>query len=184
MNNHICVRCNKTLASPQSLWNHRKRCNVDETKDEKQDEPRKSRINSTSSDRDKFITDIVNGIRRDQCKKEKNLRPDGWEEKSASFITISNKALEKSMGGISSAFNSSFVIKKENILDQSDSETDSNQESEIESESTDNESSDHIESMTEDHVDLSNSYSTNFKATLIYTINSCTYWMNWREKIV
>ena len=33
MKNHNCERCNMTLASRQSLWNHRQHCKVDATRD-------------------------------------------------------------------------------------------------------------------------------------------------------
>ena len=42
----ICDRCNKVLASPQSMWNHRQRCS------KKQDQPNK----------DKILGDILNKV--------------------------------------------------------------------------------------------------------------------------
>ena len=33
MKTHICVQCNKALASPQSLWNHRQHCKVNKIRD-------------------------------------------------------------------------------------------------------------------------------------------------------
>ena len=28
MDNHVCGECSRSLASPQSLWNHKQRCKV------------------------------------------------------------------------------------------------------------------------------------------------------------
>ena len=45
----ICDRCNKVLASPQSMWNHRQRC----SKPKKQDQP---------TNKDKIIGDIFDKV--------------------------------------------------------------------------------------------------------------------------
>ena len=64
MNAPICARCNKTLASSQSLWNHRQRCK-NATKDNLHGTSRngflKPRVDSIS-DKDKFIADIINKV--------------------------------------------------------------------------------------------------------------------------
>ena len=49
---HICDRCSKTLASQQSLWNHRQRCKANAIKNEQMKKP--------ESTQEKFVADIVN----------------------------------------------------------------------------------------------------------------------------
>ena len=58
---HICVRCSKTLASRQSLWNHRQRCKVNANKDEKSNEQTGNPY-STPADKEKFLANIVNNV--------------------------------------------------------------------------------------------------------------------------
>ena len=58
---HICVRCSKTLASRQSLWNHRQRCKVKANKDEKSNEQTGNPY-STPADKEKFLANIVNNV--------------------------------------------------------------------------------------------------------------------------
>ena len=58
---HICVRCSKTLASRQSLWNHRQRCKVNAIKDEKSNE-QTGKPYSTPADKEKFLANIVNNV--------------------------------------------------------------------------------------------------------------------------
>ena len=60
---HICVRCNKTLASRQSLWNHRQRCK--DSKDGLRETLGnglmvESRIRPTH--KEKFVSDIINNV--------------------------------------------------------------------------------------------------------------------------
>ena len=58
---HICVRCSKTLASRQSLWNHRRRCKVNANKDEKSNEQTENPY-STPANKEKFLANIVNNV--------------------------------------------------------------------------------------------------------------------------
>ena len=62
---HICVRCSKTLASPQSLWNHRQRCKASTIKDEKfsssNEQTRKH--DSAPAHKETFLADIINNVR-------------------------------------------------------------------------------------------------------------------------
>ena len=58
---YICVRCSKTLASRQSLWNHRQRCKVNTNKDEKSNEQTGNPY-STPADKEKFLANIVNNV--------------------------------------------------------------------------------------------------------------------------
>ena len=68
---HICVRCNKTLASRQSLWNHRQRCK--DSKDELHATLGDGLVVKSSSrsapsesdepiDKEKIIEDILNEV--------------------------------------------------------------------------------------------------------------------------
>ena len=63
MNTHTCARCNKTLASSQSLWNHRQRCKntTKVNRDTSRNGFLKPRIDSIA-DKDKFIADIINKV--------------------------------------------------------------------------------------------------------------------------
>ena len=68
MNANNCVRCGKTLASPQSLWNHRQHCKDRTTKDNLHKTSGKGliikpRIGSTPVHKEKFIADIINNVR-------------------------------------------------------------------------------------------------------------------------
>ena len=53
---HICDRCSKTLASRQSLWNHRQRCKANAIKERFLNE----QIKKPESTQEKFLADIVN----------------------------------------------------------------------------------------------------------------------------
>ena len=93
---HICVRCSKTLASPQSLWNHRQRCKASAIKDEKfsssNEQTRKHDL--VPAHKEHFLADIINNVRaKDQRTtpilpiKQMNPKPDALidfksEEKS------------------------------------------------------------------------------------------------------
>ena len=62
---HICVRCNKTLASRQSLWNHRQRCK--DSKDELHATLGdglviKSRSITPPVHKEKIVSDIINKV--------------------------------------------------------------------------------------------------------------------------
>ena len=62
---HICVRCNKTLASRQSLWNHRQRCK--DSKDELHATLGdglviKSRSITPPVHKEKIVSDIINNV--------------------------------------------------------------------------------------------------------------------------
>ena len=65
MKAHICVRCSKTLASPQSLWNHRQRCKASANKDEEfsssKEQTRKH--DSVPAHKEHFLADIINNVR-------------------------------------------------------------------------------------------------------------------------
>ena len=85
MKAHICVRCSKTLASPQSLWNHGQHCKANATKDEKfslsNEQTRKP--DSIPAHKESFLADIVNNVRvKDQHTtsvlpiKQMNPKPD------------------------------------------------------------------------------------------------------------
>ena len=68
MNANNCVQCGKTLASPQSLWNHRQHCKDRTTKDNLHKTSGKSliiepRIGATPVHKEKFIADIINNVR-------------------------------------------------------------------------------------------------------------------------
>ena len=62
---HICARCNKTLASRQSLWNHRQRCK--DSKDELHATLGdglviKSRSITPPVHKEKIVSDIINNV--------------------------------------------------------------------------------------------------------------------------
>ena len=62
-----CDRCSKTLASPQSFWNHRQRCKDNATKDGLHETSGnsliiESRIGSTLAHKEKFVADIKNNV--------------------------------------------------------------------------------------------------------------------------
>ena len=62
-----CDRCSKTLASPQSLWNHRQRCKDNAIEDGLQETSGngliiKPRFGSTPVHKDKFIADNINNV--------------------------------------------------------------------------------------------------------------------------
>ena len=68
MNANNCVQCGKTLASPQSLWNHRQHCKDRTTKDNLHKTSGKGliikpRIGATPVHKEKFIADIINNVR-------------------------------------------------------------------------------------------------------------------------
>ena len=93
---HICVRCSKTLASPQSLWNHRQRCKASAIKDEKfsSSNGQTRKHDSAPAHKENFLADIINNVRaKDQRTtpilpiKQMNPKPDALidfksEEKS------------------------------------------------------------------------------------------------------
>ena len=62
-----CDRCSKTLASPQSLWNHRQRCKDNAMEDGLQETSGngivyRPRFGSTLVPKEKFIADIINNV--------------------------------------------------------------------------------------------------------------------------
>ena len=68
MKANICVQCNKTLASPQSLWNHRQRCKTNATKNLSLSNEQTKKSESTLAHKEKLHADIVNNVRaKDQC---------------------------------------------------------------------------------------------------------------------
>ena len=89
---HICVRCNKTLASRQSLWNHRQRC-----KDSKDGLHAtlgegllvKSRFRSPPMHKEKFASDIINNVGKMQGPKSDTGKEDIVEN-------ILNKVFQRS----------------------------------------------------------------------------------------
>ena len=71
-----CVRCNKTLASPQSLWNHRQRCKTNDEKFSSSNEStRKPEVESTSLERQKFINDIISGGQTERDQPMSSIQP-------------------------------------------------------------------------------------------------------------
>ena len=62
---HICVRCSKTLASPQSLWNYRQRCKASLIKDKKFPLSNKQtrKHDSAPAHKETFLADIINNVR-------------------------------------------------------------------------------------------------------------------------
>ena len=64
---YSCDRCSKTLASPQSLWNHRQRCKDNAIEDGLQETSGNGLIirpgfGSTPVHKEKFIADIINNV--------------------------------------------------------------------------------------------------------------------------
>ena len=62
-----CDRCSKTLASPQSFWNHRQRCKDNATEDGLQETSGngliiRPRFGSTPVHKEKFIADNINNV--------------------------------------------------------------------------------------------------------------------------
>ena len=77
MKGYICVRCNKTLASPQSLWNHHQRCrdNITKYKTSVNGFPIKPRIDSTSAHKEKLLADIINNTQRAKDGRNTSILP-------------------------------------------------------------------------------------------------------------
>ena len=76
---HICVRCNKTLASRQSLWNHRQRCK--DSKDELHATLGdglviKSRSITPPVHKEKIVSDIINNAGKMQESKSDTGKED------------------------------------------------------------------------------------------------------------
>ena len=89
---HICVRCNKTLASRQSLWNHRQRCK--DSKDGLHETLGegllvKSRFRSAPMHKEKFALDIINNVGKMQGPKSDTGKEDIVEN-------ILNKVFQRS----------------------------------------------------------------------------------------
>ena len=62
-----CDRCSKTLASPQSFWNHRQRCKDNAIEDGLQETSGngliiRPRFGSTPVHKEKFIADNINNV--------------------------------------------------------------------------------------------------------------------------
>ena len=65
MATYICDRCSKTMASRQSLWNHRQRCK--DSKDGLHETLGdglfiKSRSSSAPIHKERFVSDIINNV--------------------------------------------------------------------------------------------------------------------------
>ena len=81
---HICVRCNKTLASRQSLWNHRQRCK--DSKDGLHETLGNGLIvesRSRPTHGDRFISDILNNVGK-TAKEQRSALPKKRESKKNS----------------------------------------------------------------------------------------------------
>ena len=95
---HICVRCSKTLASRQSLWNHRQRCKVNAIKDEKSNE-QTGKPYSMPADKKKFLANIVNNVdnlfldskTKKKTKSESNSESTDFDSDSESEETDTSK---------------------------------------------------------------------------------------------
>ena len=83
---HICDRCSKTLASRQSLWNHRQRCK--DSKDGLHETLGNGLIvesRSRPTHKEKFVSDIINNVGK-TAKDQHSVLPKKQESKKNSVL--------------------------------------------------------------------------------------------------